>query len=168
MLAACIAAALALGVPSTEELLRTFFPQSSLVTYERLDVAESGAARRLGYRPGKESYVIFVAKSGDRVDGYAVIDDELGQHEPITAAVRFDARGVVTGVEVLAYREAYGGEVREQRFQRQLVGRDAEHLAKLGAGVDAVSGATISSRSMVRLVNRAIVLVDILRAEQRR
>ena len=145
----------------TEEALRAFFPQSERVTYERLSAGQLTA--RLGYKPERASYVVYVAKSGERIDGYAVVDDELGQHEPITAAVRFDPLGRVTAVEVLAYREAYGREVRERRFRRQLEGLGPERPARLGGNVDAVSGATISSRSLVRLVNRAIVLVDVLR-----
>jgi len=102
-----------------------------------------------------------VATTAGQVDGYAFIDDEIGQHEPITFAVRLSAAGVVDRQEVLVYREAFGDEIRDPRFRKQFVGKRPSDACRLGVDIDAVSGATISSESMARGVKRALVLFDI-------
>src|SRR5688572_2510657 len=74
---------------------------------------------RLGRALPKREYTFYVATSGGRVDGYALFDEERGQHEPISFAAFFDAEGRVTRVEVVAYREPYGDGIRAQRFRKQ-------------------------------------------------
>ena len=108
---------------------------------------------------------VFVATSAGRVDGYAVVLDEQGQHEPITFFVAADAAGVVTRVEVMAYRENYGHEIRAPRYLQQFIGRRLpEGPPPARVDVDAISGATISSRSAGRAVARALALVRLARA----
>jgi uncharacterized protein (TIGR03000 family) len=38
--------------------------------------------RRLGYAPARESYTFFFAETNGKIDGYTLVDDELGQHQP--------------------------------------------------------------------------------------
>src|SRR5262245_14333395 len=76
---------------STRDLLAdaSFFRTSQRVAYRQIDVTAEQRARieaRLGYRLAHDRYTIFVATTDGRVDGYAVFDDELGQHMPITFA----------------------------------------------------------------------------------
>jgi Na+-translocating ferredoxin:NAD+ oxidoreductase RnfG subunit len=117
-------------------------------------------SQRLGYAPKRSSYDIFVAQTGEHVDGYAIIDDELGQSEPITFAVALTPDGVVERTEILVYREPRGDEVRSRRFLDQLRGKTLRQPLRTGVDIDAVSGATISSRSMAQGVRRALVLFD--------
>jgi Na+-translocating ferredoxin:NAD+ oxidoreductase RnfG subunit len=63
-------------------------------------------------------------------------------------------------VEVLAYREPYGDGIRTERFRRQFVGRSASSGFVAEHDIDAVSGASISSRSMCVGVQRAAILLD--------
>jgi Na+-translocating ferredoxin:NAD+ oxidoreductase RnfG subunit len=115
---------------------------------------------RLGQKLARTKYAFNVAMSGDRVDGYALFDKELGQHEPIDFATFFDASGGVSRVEVVAYREPYGDGIRSARFRKQFVGRDADSGFRIGKDIDIVSGATISSKSMATAVERAAVVLD--------
>jgi hypothetical protein len=148
---------------TTPQILKEFFPKSQRVTYRKVKLgpAELAAVQgRLGYKPAKPEYVIFVATTGEQVDGYAVIDDELGQHEQITFAVKLSSAGVVERQEVMVYREAYGEEITDSRFRRQFQGKTAKDPVRAGVDIDVVTGATISSRSMTIGVRRALVLVD--------
>ena len=149
----------------TKSVLKDFFKDSERVTYQELhttDISEK-FVQRLGYTPAKSKYIIFTAYTQNHLDGYAVIDEELGQHLPITLACQISPDGVVVRTEVMVYREGYGGEIREKRFQEQFTGTDANHLPQFGRNVVAVTGATISSRSMVTAIQRAVILVDLLR-----
>ncbi len=161
-------AARAQGVYFTSaEVLRDFFRASERVDYVRVDTRAHARAwlEQLGAAPPRESYVVYVAKTGGHIDGYAVIDEEVGQHLPITLAVALDPEGQVLRSEVLVYREPYGGQVREQRFLRQFHGKAAGDPLRLDHDVAAISGATLSSRAVIAMVRRAVALVAILRSE---
>ena len=147
-------------------LLSGHFQRSERVTFVRVQPTSTERAaieQRTGRPLARAAYNVFVAQTGGRVDGYAVVDEETGQHEPIRFAVFFDASGQVTRHEIVEYREAYGGEVRQDRFRRQFVGRGPASSYRLGDEIDSVSGATISARAMCAGVQRAAMLVEIAR-----
>jgi Na+-translocating ferredoxin:NAD+ oxidoreductase RnfG subunit len=144
-------------------VLAEFFPKSQNVGYQRFELTPDQRARlerRLGYAIKKPSYTFYVAKSGEVIDGYALIDEELGQHLPITFAVKFSPQGVVQRQEVMIYRERYGDEIRDPRFRQQFEGKTAADPLRASEEIIAVSGATISSRAMTVGVHRALVLLD--------
>jgi Na+-translocating ferredoxin:NAD+ oxidoreductase RnfG subunit len=145
------------------ELLATHFKSSARVTYVQVRPnaeQRQHVERRLGRALSKRDYTFYVATTGSRVDGYALFDEERGQHELISFGTFFDAEGRVTRVEVLAYREPYGDGIRAERFRKQFVGRRANSGFSPERDIDAISGASISSRSMCAGVERASVLLD--------
>jgi hypothetical protein len=144
-------------------LLSAFFPTSQAVSYRKFDLtpeARERLGRRLGAPLRKATFTVYVAKTGETVDGYAVIDDEMGQHQPITFGVKFTPTGAVSRQEILVYRERYGDEVRDDRFRKQFLGKTVADPLRPGEDVVAVSGATISSRAMAIGVRRALLLLD--------
>jgi Na+-translocating ferredoxin:NAD+ oxidoreductase RnfG subunit len=151
---------------STKSLLKDFFKDSERVSF--VEVRGTDVAASLGRTAPREKYVVFVATTAGRVDGYAVIDEEKGQHQPITFGVKLDAEGRVLRTEVMVYREGYGDEIRESRFRKQYRGKGSGDALRFGQDVVAISGATISSRSMTRAVQRAVAVVDAARGGQLR
>jgi hypothetical protein len=154
---------------TTQALLADQFKKSQSVTYVRTKLDPAVRARleaRLGRAMPKAEYTLFVAKSGDRVDGYALFDEQIGQHEPISFATFFDPSGAITRIEVVAYREPYGDGIRAERFRKQFLGRTVRSRFRPGDDIDTISGATISSRSMCIAAERAAVLVDALLQKQ--
>jgi hypothetical protein len=148
---------------TTRQVLAEFFPKSDKVTYKQFTLADDQAARlkqKLGSAPAKKTYTFYVATTGDQVDGYALVDDELGQHQPITYGVKLSAAGAVERVEIMVYRESRGDEVRDKRFLKQFAGRTSRDALRLNTDVVAISGATISSNSMAVGVKRAVALFD--------
>lgn len=149
------------------DLLAEFFPSSEKVTYRQYDLPPGSPERaaieqRLGAPLARSRYTIYVASTGPRVDGYALFDDEPGQHLPISFAVKLSPSGLCERHEVVAYREARGDEVKDTRFRAQFVGKSVRDPLRAGDDVVAVSGATISSRAMATGVRRALVLLDSL------
>jgi len=141
-------------------ILGSHFSDSANVSYVQVRPGAAERARierRLGRSLPKSEYTFFVARTGGQVDGYALFDEERGQHEMISFGTFFDARGDVTRVEVMAYREPYGDGIRSERFRRQFVGRRGGF--DIGSDIDSVSGSTISARSACRAVERATVLL---------
>jgi electron transport complex protein RnfG len=148
-------------------MMTSFFPKSTRVSYKKFSPSKQQRAelkRQLGYELNKSSYFFFVATSdtasGTIVDGYAFIDDQMGQHRPITFAVKLSPDGVVLREEVMVYRESRGDEIRSKRFSKQFRGKTVRDSLRANKDIDCVSGATISSRAITIGVRRALVLFD--------
>lgn len=143
-------------------LLKDFFAKSERVTFAKIAVTpaqQQSLRKRLGY-DAPAQWTVYYGKTGERVDGVAVIDNELGQHQPITFGVLIGADGVLKRVEVMVYREAYGAEVQQARFRNQFVGKTAGDALRHGADIVAIAGATISSKSMANGVRRTMAMAD--------
>jgi len=147
---------------SVRGLLSEQFRQSELVDFQRVQLSEKDRevlGKRLGQKLEREEYIFYVAHSGGHVDGYALFDREIGQHEYIDFATFFDGEGRVTRVEVVAYREPYGEGIRSKRFRKQFVGKEAASGFRPGHDIDVISGATLSAHAMAKAVKRATLLL---------
>jgi hypothetical protein len=88
--------------------------------------------------------------------GYFFTDSVIGKHDLIRYAVALDTAGKVRDVEVLEYREAYGGEVRNARWLRQFVGLHHGDTVQVGRGIQNISGATLSSGHLTDGIRRLL------------
>lgn len=140
-------------------VLVAFFPQAEKITHRKITLTDAQAAsiaKTIGQSSVKKEWSIYFAQGKE---GFAVLDTEKGMHEPIDFAVRFSPSGAVERIEILEYREAYGDEVRRERFREQFRGKTASDPITVGKDIDVVSGASISSRSIAIGVKRdALVL----------
>jgi Na+-translocating ferredoxin:NAD+ oxidoreductase RnfG subunit len=93
-------------------------------------------------------------------DGYALIQNTIGKHKPMTYMVGVDNTGHVLNVELLVFREARGSEVRTKRFNVQYEGKTASDPVRINKDIINISGATMSVRSISAGVKRVLVLVD--------
>jgi Na+-transporting NADH:ubiquinone oxidoreductase subunit NqrC len=59
-------------------------------------------------------------------------------------------------VEILQYRESYGGEVREPSWLGQFIGKTAASPLKVGSDIRNISGATLSSLHLTEGVKRIL------------
>lgn len=163
---ACLAAALpAYGATywTIPTVLKSFFSSSKKVGYRKVALSDADAAeiaKKIGTAI-KRDWVVYVAESDGAHDGYAIKDEEKGLHEPIDFAVKFSASGAVDRVEILEYREAYGDEVRGDRFREQFRGKTASDPITAGKDIDIVSGASISSRSVALGVKRDALILQL-------
>jgi electron transport complex protein RnfG len=147
---------------SVRGLLADQFKESEVVDFKRVRLSSrrrEEVERQLGEKLEKGEYIFYVAHSGNDIDGYALFDREIGQHEYIDFATFFDCDGRVTRVEVVAYREPYGDNIRSERFRKQFVGKGADSRLKAGHDIDVISGATLSAQAMAKAVKRASVLL---------
>jgi hypothetical protein len=96
------------------------------------------------------------AMAGERLLGLFVLDHVIGKHLYIDYAVAIDTGGRVMRVEVLQYRESYGGEVREPGWLAQFVGKSAGSALKVGSDIRNISGATLSSMHLTEGVKRVL------------
>ena len=105
------------------------------------------------------SYRIFTLGDEAAVAGFVVIVEEIGKHRPITFAIGVNADGTLHDAAVLAYREAYGGEVRDRRFLRQLTGRSLGNPLLPYRDLVNIAGATLSVAATGRAARKAIAVL---------
>jgi FMN-binding domain len=96
------------------------------------------------------------AQAGDKLLGLFVVDHVIGKHLYIDYAVALDPGGRVLRVEILQYRESYGGEVRESGWLAQFVGKTGGSALKVGGDIRNISGATLSSLHVTEGVKRVL------------
>jgi hypothetical protein len=96
------------------------------------------------------------AQAGDKLLGLFVVDHVIGKHLYIDYAVALDTTGRVMRVEILQYRESYGGEVREPSWLGQFVGKTSSSPLKVGSDIRNISGATLSSLHVTEGVKRVL------------
>ena len=96
------------------------------------------------------------AQAGDKLLGLFVVDRVIGKHLYIDYAVALAPGGQVSRVEILEYRESYGGEVRSPSWLAQFVGKSSSSNLKIGADIRNISGATLSSLHVTEGVKRIL------------
>lgn len=99
----------------------------------------------------------------DSLLGHAVVREVRGKDQPITFLVATDPAGEVLDVDILVYREPYGGEVAYESWRRQFRGLTAQDSVRIGHPIRNISGATISSNAVTLGVRRALSDLDQLR-----
>jgi Na+-translocating ferredoxin:NAD+ oxidoreductase RnfG subunit len=113
--------------------------------------------------PVRSRWVLRLARRGDQVIGAAVVDDVIGKFDRITFATGVGADGALRQVEILAYRESHGGEVRLQRWRSQFVGKTEASPLRVGDDIANISGATLSCQHVTDGVRRILAVVELLR-----
>ena len=93
---------------------------------------------------------------GDSLLGFALVRDVKGKDLPITFLVAVETAGKVRDVDVLMYREPYGGEVAYEHWRRQFRGATAADPLRVGREVRGISGATISVHAVTLGVRAAL------------
>jgi hypothetical protein len=96
------------------------------------------------------------AFAGDRLLGLFVVDHVIGKHLYIDYAVALDASGRIHRVDILQYRESYGGEVREPAWLAQFVGKSSASPLRVGQDIRNISGATLSAHHVTEGVKRIV------------
>lgn len=94
--------------------------------------------------------------------GYAFLGNAPSKTDTFDYLVVFDTTFIIKNIKVLVYREDYGGEIGSKRWLRQFTGKDPNAHFDYGQNIAAISGATISVRSMTRAINS--LLSDILKS----
>lgn len=130
-----------------EEAIKKIFPGSQITTTETRTFEE------------QEVKVYRISVEG-KIIGWAVVLDEMGKVKPITFLVGIDTRGKVAGISILEYRDMFGSEIKRRSFLRQFQGKSLEDKISIGADIDAITSATISSQAAASAVRKAILIIS--------
>ena len=104
------------------------------------------------------------AFDGEKAIGIVVFDGVIGKFELIDYAVGIGADGNIRNVEILAYRESHGYEVRLPAWRKQFVGKNKASKLRVSDDISSISGATMSATHITDGVRRIVGVVDQLKA----
>lgn len=99
----------------------------------------------------------YVVKQGETILGYAKSAQADGYAGPVTVLAAIDPQGKIIGIEIVNHKEtpAFFRRVIDERFVQGLIGRAYSDSLTIGVDVDAVSGATFTSRAIVNSLRQS-------------
>lgn len=103
-----------------------------------------------------DSTEVLRIRRADSLLGFAEVRNVIGKDQPITFLVAIDPEARLRDVDVLVYREPYGGEVAYDSWRRQFRGKSAADPLQVGRDIRGISGATISVHAVTEGVRRTL------------
>ncbi|GJL56000.1 MAG: hypothetical protein NPIRA02_31320 [Nitrospirales bacterium] len=146
-----------------DEAAKVMFPDSDHIRKTTLSLSPKQkklVEEQIGWKFPEDSFTTYIGETGGKADGYAIVQNTIGKHRPITYMVGVDTEGEVSNFEVLVYREARGNEIATKRFNYQFQGKDVRDPIRINRDIINISGATMSVRSASAGVKRVLVLVN--------
>jgi hypothetical protein len=101
---------------------------------------------------------LWKAQAGGKAIGLFVFDRVIGKHLFIDYTVALGPGGQVHRVDILQYRESYGGEVRQASWLAQFVGKTGASPLEVDRDIRNISGATLSSHHVTEGVTKILGL----------
>jgi Na+-translocating ferredoxin:NAD+ oxidoreductase RnfG subunit len=95
------------------------------------------------------------------IGGWFILDNAVGKHEFIDFALGLNGDGSVKGIEIMTYRETYGGEVRNPKWRAQFTGKSASSSVRIDKDIRNISGATLSSVHITDAVRRLLCTYEV-------
>lgn len=147
-----------------ETAQQAIFPSASFLSHPLAFTPEQRKviAKTSGVGTFEKVQRVWEVRSGNKRAGWFIVDRVLGKHELITYAVALTPDGAVKRVEILEYRETYGGEIRSPAWRQQFVGKHFGSGVQLGKDIKNISGATLSSRHVTDGIRRLLVTYQLL------
>ena len=94
---------------------------------------------------------------GGGAAGYFYYDHVVGKHLLIDYTVAVGSDGRVRRVDILNYRESYGGEVHDASWLAQFVGKSSQSDVRVNSDIRNISGATLSSTHLAEGVKKVLM-----------
>lgn len=104
----------------------------------------------------------FEIYSDEILKGYAYLGQAPSKTDIFDYLVLFDRNLIVKKTKILVYREDYGGEIGSKRWLKQFTGKSSGDKLEIGNDIVAISGATISVRSMTIAMNNLLNCLNTL------
>ena len=105
---------------------------------------------------------LFSIEANNITVGYYYVGRAFGKTDYFDFMVIFDKNVLIAKAKVLIYREDHGGEVGSKRWLKQFKGKIKGQKLKYQKDIAAISGATLSAKSMTREINKLLKTMGIL------
>jgi hypothetical protein len=145
----CAPVVIAADYMSVDEAQKAVFPEAD--AFQEIVIAQQTPAQlqalldTAGPQPPHGNIRIWRATRNGRLLGHVFVDEVIGRQNLITYAVGIGADGDLRNLEILAYRESHGSEIRNPAWRAQFDHRNALGQLRFRTDIKNISGATLSS-----------------------
>jgi hypothetical protein len=146
---------------SVDAAQKAIFPQADAfqeVLLPRTPEQLQSLSARAGPQPPHGTLHIWSATREGVLLGHVFVDEVIGRQNLITYAVGIGTDGALRSLEILAYRESHGGEIRNAAWRAQFTHRDALEQLRFRTDIKNISGATLSSEHVTQGVRWLLAL----------
>jgi Na+-translocating ferredoxin:NAD+ oxidoreductase RnfG subunit len=163
MIASLASPSFALQYLTVDQAQKAAFPDATQfvaahVVYTPAQVA--AIEKQSGQKVRTRAEQVWRAQQGTQFLGFFIVDYVIGKHQVIDYAVGLSPDGRVKRVEILEYRESYGGEITNHDWLGQFVGKTSRDPLDLDKDIRNISGATLSSQHVTDGVKRILAIYD--------
>jgi Na+-translocating ferredoxin:NAD+ oxidoreductase RnfG subunit len=146
---------------SVDAAQKTIFPQADSfqeVLLPQTPEQIQAVSARAGPQPPHGMVRVWSATRSGALLGHVFVDEVIGRQSLITYAVGIDVHGALLNLEILAYRESHGGEIRNPAWREQFAHRDTLEQLRFRTDIKNISGATLSSEHVTQGVRWLLAL----------
>jgi Na+-translocating ferredoxin:NAD+ oxidoreductase RnfG subunit len=146
---------------SVDAAQKSVYPQAD--AFQEIVLSQSpeqlqAVLARAGPQPPHGTIRIWKATRDGTLLGHVFVDEVIGRQNLITYAVGVDANGTLHGLQIMAYRESHGGEVRNPSWCGQFEHRHDLDQLRFRTDIKNISGATLSSEHVTQGVRWVLAL----------
>ena len=141
-----------------EKEIKSVFEISS---FEKKNLVLSDSINKNLLVPFKEDN-FFKITSNKKLLGYFYYGKAPSKTDVFDFVVIFNEELILKKIKIVAYRENYGNEISSKRWLKQFELLTKEDSAVYRENIQAISGATISAKSMTRTINNLLKSLKIL------
>jgi Na+-translocating ferredoxin:NAD+ oxidoreductase RnfG subunit len=148
---------------SRDQVMKKAFPSAETFVRQVLRLSDElmkKLSRESGQKISSRFVTVYVAKKDDGNLGYGFIGYTKGKSSFIKYFVAITPDGKIHSIEIMSYRGEKGSEVRHEIFKKQFAGKSLGGNIKVGADINAMTGATISSQAVTNSVRNTVLIWD--------
>lgn len=149
-----------------EEALEIIFPEAVNIDMEEYSLTRKWKKKlkkkwKVKFNSNYDNnFKFYIGKSSSNVISYAFIDTVEGKWGPITYIIKISSAGITENLAIIKFTEKRAVLVRNKTFLEQYIGKSIDNTLRIHKDIDAVTGATISSRAITRGVKKVLVLFN--------
>jgi Na+-translocating ferredoxin:NAD+ oxidoreductase RnfG subunit len=146
-----------------ENILKSEFPQNATMHHQKFIIPgelKVTAEKQVHQKFFKDYMHFWKICQDDSIYGYAILDNTYGKSLPITFLVIINPAGKIRRVDIIRYREPYGGAVGGRSWLDQFSGKSFKDNFQIERGIDSITGATISAKSVTKAVHKILLVLE--------
>ncbi len=130
------------------EMWRTVFPGSTQLRKIELIDQDTQKAR------------LYAVESTQGIVGYMATNETVSRSGPFKIIVLTGTDRAIKEARTIAYPHLFGRAIQSPKFTSQFIGKSAAAPISIGDDIDAISGATLSSKAMTKGVRETIAIIE--------
>jgi Na+-translocating ferredoxin:NAD+ oxidoreductase RnfG subunit len=141
-----------------KDFLKTELSRSAKMTKESFDLSKDQLKSLTDLAPDAQDlkFEFYYGKTAaGKLETACTVVPQKGKEGTLVIGVCFSGAGLVSDVRILSSQEERGRKVEEESFLKQFHGKKISQSFTVGKDVDAVSGATWSSKAVAEAVRKS-------------